>query len=101
MSREQLIAYIRQLEKERENVIVFWGDREELKETLRLVSENRDEEFTSEESRSAQMILETPGAFEQLIELLRDSFDRGGINYAISENMSALMQEIAARLTKH
>jgi hypothetical protein len=101
MSREELIQYIRQLEQERDAVIVFWGDKSELRETLRQVSENSEQEFTAEEARSAGLILETPGAFEQFTGLLRDSFDRGGINYAISESMSSLMQEIADRLRKH
>lgn len=95
MSRQDLIKHISDMNDYMDNVIVFWGDKRELEATIRRVAENRDEEFTEEESANASTILNSKGAFEEFIQFLRDSFDRGGINYAISEKISAIMQEVA------
>lgn len=98
MNREELIERVKELNDYMENVIVFWGDKRDFRETFKQVAENRDGEFTDEEARNASLILETDGAFEEFIELVRDSFDRGGINYLISEKISAVMEEVAERL---
>ena len=95
MSREDLIKYINDMTDYMDNVIVFWGDKRELQATFRKVAENSDNEFTEKEVENASTILNSLGAFEEFIELLRDSFDRGGINYLISEKISAIMEEIA------
>ncbi len=95
MSREDLIKYINEMNEYMDNVIVLWGDKRELQTTFRNVAENADNEFTEKEAENASTILNTPGAFEEFIEFLRDSFDHGGINYLISEKISAIMEEIA------
>jgi hypothetical protein len=100
MSREDLISHIQELNEYMENVIVFWGGKRELLETLRHVAENKDGEFTKDETLDASAIVESGGAFEELVELLRDSFDRGGINFAISEKMSAIMETVGAKYRK-
>ncbi len=100
MSREELIKHIQELEDYNENVIVFWGGKKELRETLIQVMENQDGDYTPEEVSNASVILNTEGAFETLIELLRESFDHGGINYVLSEKISAIMQEVAERYRK-
>jgi len=100
MSREDLISHIRSMNEYMENVIVFWGGKKELRETLRQVVENKDQEFTEEEIRDASAILGSEGAFDDLVEFLRDSFDRGGINFAIAEKMSAIMQTVAGKHRK-
>ncbi len=43
---------------------------------------------------------ENDGAFDEFIELVRESFERGGINYVLSEKVSAIMQEVAERRMK-
>jgi hypothetical protein len=95
MSRQDLIKHINDVNDYMDNVIVFWGDKRELQVTFRKVAENRDGEFTEEESANASTILSAQGAFEEFIQFLRDSFERGGINYSISEKISAIMQEVA------
>ncbi len=100
MSREELLKYIKELEDYNENVIVFWGGKKELRETLTQVMENKDGEYTQEEVQNASVILNSEGAFDTLIELLRESFDHGGINYVLSEKISAIMQEVAERYSK-
>ena len=95
MSREDLIKYINDMNDDMDNVIVFWGNKREFQATFRKVAENQDNEFTEEESANASTILNAPGAFEEFIQFLRDSFERGGINYVISEKISAIMQEVA------
>ena len=95
MSREDLIKYITDMNDYMDNVIVFWGDKRELQATFRKVAENADGEFTEDESANASTILNSQGAFEEFIQFLRDSFERGGINYLISEKISAIMQEVA------
>jgi len=97
MSREDLIKYINDVNEYMDNVIVFWGDKRELQTTFRKVAENVDNEYTKKEAENASTILNSPGAFEEFIDFLRDSFDRGGINYLISEKISAIMEEIARK----
>ncbi len=100
MTREELIAALRQFNADMENVIVVWGDQREYRQMFQDVAENANEDYTKEESKSANLLLETPGAFDRFIELIRESFDRGGINYAISENISFIMQEVAQQFEK-
>jgi hypothetical protein len=95
MSRDDLIKCINDMNDYMDNVIVFWGDKRELQTTFRKVAENSDNEFTQKEADNASTILNSPGAFEEFIEFVRDSFDHGGINYLISEKISAIMEEIA------
>jgi hypothetical protein len=97
MTREQLIEHIREMDAYLDNVIVLWGGKQQLRETLELVAKNADGEFNDDEAGHAATILKTAGAFEQLIEMLRESFDRGGINFAISEKMSAIMQTVSEK----
>ncbi|MDQ1238968.1 MAG: hypothetical protein QG577_1153 [Thermodesulfobacteriota bacterium] len=97
MSREELIRHIIALEEYHENVIVFWGGKKEFRDTFAQVIDNRDGSYTEEEVQDASIILNTPGAFDDFVELVRDSFDRGGINYVLSEKISSIMQEVADR----
>jgi hypothetical protein len=97
MSRQQLIDRIREVDDYMDNVVVFWGGKNELRETLALVAENKGKEYTEEEAANAAMILQTRGSFEEFIGMVQDSFERGGINYMLSEKMSAIMQEVADR----
>ncbi len=97
MGKEELIEYINKMKQDLENVIVFWGDKRAYRETFREVAENEQGEYTAEEVRDARIILDREDAFDVFIELVRDSFNRGGISYAISEKISALMQEAASR----
>ena len=85
------------MESDLANVIVFWGDKRAYKETFEEVAKNEFGEYTEEEAQNAQTLLRNEGAFDLFITLVRDSFDRGGISYAISEKISALMQEAAER----
>jgi len=100
MSREELIERIREIDEYMDNVIVFWGGKREFRETFADVARNENKEFTEDEARDAAIILETDGAFDQFVEMVRDSFDRGGINFTISEKISAIMQEVASRHAK-
>lgn len=97
MSKEELIQYIKKMEQDLANVIVFWGDKTAYRETFAEVARNEQGEYTAEEAQHARIITEHEEAFDDFIRLVRDSFDRGGINYAISEKISALMQEAASR----
>ncbi len=95
MTREELIQHINELNDYMDNVIVFWGSKKDLWDTFRQVAENKDGEFTEAEARNAATIIGVEGAFDSFIELVRDSFDRGGINYVISEKISAIMEEVS------
>lgn len=101
MSREQLIEELKELTRYMDNVVVFWGGKQEFKDTLSAVAANESQEFTKEESENASLIMDSDGAFDTFIELVRDSFDRGGINYMLSEKISALMEEVADRYRKN
>lgn len=95
MTREELIQHINELNNYMDNVIVFWGSKKDLKDTFRQVAENKDSEFTQAEAHNAATIIGVEGAFDNFVELVRDSFDRGGINYVISEKISAIMEEVS------
>lgn len=97
MSRQELVDRLKELGDYMDNVVVFWGGKNELRETLALVAENKEKEYTEEEATNAALILQTQGSFDQFIEMIRDSFERGGISYMLSEKMSSLMQEVADR----
>jgi hypothetical protein len=100
MSREELVQHIKELNEYMDNVIVFWGGKEEFRETFEQVSKNSDGEYTHEEARNASVLLESDGAFDEFINLVRDSFERGGISYVLSEKISAIMEEVASRYRK-
>jgi hypothetical protein len=100
MSREELIEHIRGLNERMDNVIVFWGGKKEFLETFQRVADNEGNEYTSEEARNAGIILESEGAFDDFITLVKESFERGGINYVLSEKVSAIMEEVAERHMK-
>jgi hypothetical protein len=100
MSREQLVEQLKELNEHMDNIIVFWGGKREFRETFRQVAGNEEGEYTTEEARNARVILESEGAFDEFIEMVRDSFERGGINYVLSEKVSAIMQEVAERRLK-
>lgn len=97
MDKEELIAHIKEMNDYMDNVIIFWGGKKEFRETFSQVAENRDDEYTAEEARNAATILKSERAFDEFIELVRDSFERGGISYVLSEKISALMEEVASR----
>jgi hypothetical protein len=97
MSREELVKHIKELDEYMDNVIVFWGGKKEFRETFAQVAQNNDGEYTEEETRNASIILESEGAFDKFVELVRDSFERGGISYVLSEKISAIMEEVASR----
>jgi len=101
MSREELIAQIREMNAYMDNVVVFWGGKRELRETLVQVAANREEEYSEQEAKNAAVVLSVQGAFDEFVQLLRDSFERGGINYMLSEKISALMEEVASRQGKN
>ena len=100
MSREELIQYIKEMNDYMDNVIVFWGGKREFRETFKEVAGNSDGEYTEEESRNAATILENERAFDEFVQLVRDSFERGGISYILSEKISAIMEEVTARHRK-
>jgi hypothetical protein len=100
MSREELVQHIQQMNDYMDNVIVFWGGKREFRETFEQVARNHEGEYTQEEARNASLILESDGAFDKFVELVRDSFERGGISYVLSEKISAIMDEVAARYPK-
>ncbi len=100
MSREELVQHIQELNDYMENVIVFWGGKREFRETFEQVARNHEGEYTQEEARNASLILESDGAFDKFVELVRDSFERGGISYVLSEKISAIMEEVATRYPK-
>lgn len=97
MSREELIRHIIALDEYHENVIVFWGGKKEFGETFTQVVENKDGVYTEDEVQDASIILNTPEAFDDFVQLVRESFDRGGINYVLSEKITSIMQEVADR----
>lgn len=97
MTREELIQRVKEMTEFFDNVVVFWGDKRGLLETFREVADNKDGEYTALEATNARIILDTPGAFDDFIELTRESFERGGISYVLSEKISALMEEVASR----
>ncbi len=97
MTREQLVEQLKELREYMDNIIVFWGGKKEFRETFRQVAQNEDGEYTPDEAQNAKLILESDGAFDEFVELVRDSFERGGINYVLSEKVSAIMQEVAER----
>lgn len=101
MNREELISHIREMNDYMENVVVFWGGKREFQETFRDVASNKEGEYSEQEAKNAALILEAQGAFDEFIKLLRDSFERGGINYMLSEKISALMEEVATRYGKN
>jgi hypothetical protein len=100
MSREELVQHIQQMNDYMDNVIVFWGGKREFRETFEQVARNHEGEYTQEEARNASLILESDGAFDKFVELVRDSFERGGISYVLSEKISAIMEEVATRYRK-
>lgn len=100
MTRDELIAHIRELNDYMDNVVVFWGGRREFLATFTGVAENSDKEYTEEEAANAAVIVQDPGAFDEFIQMVRDSFDHGGIDYMLSEKISALMEEVAGRRRK-
>ena len=95
MSREELIKEIESINEYMDNIIVFWGDKKGFRMMFEDVASNEKGEYTPEEAQNAKFILDTEGAFDQFIELLKDSFDRGGIYHAISEKMSYIMEQVS------
>ncbi|MFC1834193.1 hypothetical protein ACFL2Q_05600 [Thermodesulfobacteriota bacterium] len=100
MSKEELIDHINNTNEFMDNVVVFWGGKKEFRQTMEEVRQNESGEYTKEETQNAKTILETDGAFDEFIALLQDSFEHGGINYMISEKLSAIMAEAASRHSK-
>jgi hypothetical protein len=96
-SREELVQRIKEMKDYMDNVIVFWGGKREIRETLSQVAENKNGEYTEEEARNAGILFRSEAAFDEFIEMVRDSFERGGINYAVSEKISHIMEEVASR----
>jgi len=101
ISREELIARLVELTDLVDNTIVLWGGKREFREMFSDVAKNEQGEYTDEEAKDAAVILESDGAFDSFVELVRDSFDRGGINYALQEKISIIMQEVARRHARH
>lgn len=97
MTREELVRHIKELEEYMDNVVVFWGGKREFRNTFRDVVRNESGEYTQQEAANAAVILGSQEAFDEFIQLVRDSFERGGINYVVSEKLSALMEEVARR----
>jgi len=97
MTREELVRHIKELEEYMDNVVVFWGGKREFRNTFRDVVRNESGEYTQQEAANAAVILGSQEAFDEFIQLVRDSFERGGINYVVSEKLSSLMEEVAAR----
>ena len=95
MTREELLNELRALNEYMSNVVVFWGDKRSLLSMFDEVTRNENGEFTEEEAQDAKFILETDGAFDRFVELLQDSFERGGIYHAISEKMSYIMEQVS------
>lgn len=100
-TREELIHEIKEMLDYMDNVIVFWGDKRELKNTFAQIAENADGECTAEEARNARIILESEGGFDTFLELVRESFEHGGINYMLSEKVSSIIEEVARRYSKN
>ncbi len=100
-TREELIAEIKEMLEYMDNVVVFWAGKKEYKDTFAQVAENANNEYTAEEARNAKTILENDGAFETFLELVRESFEHGGINYMLSEKISSIIEEVARRYSKN
>lgn len=100
-TREELITELREMLEYMDNVIVFWGGKKEFRDTFAQVAQNADNEYTADEARNAKIILDSDGGFDTFLELVRESFDRGGINYMISEKVSSIMEEVARRYSKN
>lgn len=100
-SREELIQEIKEMLEYMDDVIVFWGGKKEFRNTFAQVAENSEGEYTPEEARSAKVIIENQDAFDTFLELVRESFDRGGINYMLSEKVSSIMEEVGRRYSKN
>ena len=100
MSREELVQHMQEINDYMDNVVVFWGGKREFQETFEQVAGNQHGEYTEEEARNASVILESDGAFDEFVEMVRDSFERGGISYVLSEKISAIMEEVATRYPK-
>jgi hypothetical protein len=97
MSREEMVQRIKELNDYLDNVLVLWGGKREFRETFEEVARNHNREYTDEEARNADLILQAEGAFDEFVQLVRDSFERGGISYVLSEKISAIMEEVASR----
>jgi adenosine deaminase len=97
MSRDELIQKIEEMSDFMENVLVFWGGKREYRKTFEEVAKNEQGEYTDHEVHNAEIIVNQEGAFDLFVEMVRDSFERGGINYLISEKISVLMEEVASR----
>jgi len=97
MSREQLIEQIKEMNEYMDNVVVFWGGKKQFKDTFQDVAGNEAGEYSDEESANAKILSESEAAFNEFINLARESFERGGINYLLSEKVSDLMEEAASR----
>lgn len=100
-SREELIQEIKEMLEYMDDVIVFWGGKKAFRNTFAQVAENSEGEYTPEEARSAKVIIENQDAFDTFLELVRESFDRGGINYMLSEKVSSIMEEVGRRYSKN
>lgn len=97
MSNEDLIRHIKEVHEMLDNVIVLWGGKREFRDTFSEVARNANNEYAEEEARNAATILEAQGAFDTFVEMLQDSFERGGINFVLQEKIAAIMQEVALR----
>jgi hypothetical protein len=95
MTKEELAKELRALNDYMENIVVFWGDKKGFRAMFKEVACNDKSDYTPQEAVNAKYILETEGAFERFIELLQDSFEKGGIYHAISEKMSYIMEQVA------
>jgi len=95
MTKEELAKELRALNDYMENIVVFWGDKKGFRAMFEEVACNDNSDYTPQEAVNAKYILETEGAFERFIELLQDSFEKGGIYHAISEKMSYIMEQVA------
>ena len=95
MTKEELAKELRALNDYMENIVVFWGDKKGFRAMFEEVARNYNSDYTPQEAQNAKYILETEGAFERFIELLQDSFEKGGIYHAISEKMSYIMEQVA------
>ncbi|MBI4962879.1 MAG: hypothetical protein HY913_06365 [Desulfomonile tiedjei] len=97
LSREELVQRIKEMKDHMDNVIVLWGGKREMRETLAHVEENKDGEYTEQEAGNAGILVRSGAAFNEFIEMIRLSFDRGGINYVVSEKLSDIMEEVASK----
>ena len=95
MTKEELAKELRALNDYMENIVVFWGDKKGFRTMFEEGAPNDNTDYNPQEARNANYILETEGAFARFIELLQDSFEKGGIYHAISEKMSYIMEQVA------